>query len=162
MWLGTSGCMCFIWYFYPIEIKRANKRHWVKKRDIHNLLYYTFYRLITFHLYCEEMTTFWPNYSKTYIFYQLFIKIVHVPVIGPVLTRPNTFWPFLAFPDLSWPFPTFPDLLRSNENKQAQNLCIDASVDQFWKELKKAKNFEMFWSLLKRFKIWTHWEFVQI
>ena len=33
--------------------------------------------------------------------------------------------------------------------KQAQNLCIDASVDQIWKELKSFKSFKILRSLLK-------------
>ena len=36
--------------------------------------------------------------------------------------------------------------------KQAQNLCIDASVDQFLKELKKFKSFVISSILLKCFK----------
>ena len=36
--------------------------------------------------------------------------------------------------------------------KQAQNLCIDASVEQFWKELKVFKSFAISRSLLKCFK----------
>ena len=36
--------------------------------------------------------------------------------------------------------------------KQAQNLCIDASVDQFLKELKKFKSFVISGILLKCFK----------
>ena len=36
--------------------------------------------------------------------------------------------------------------------KQAQNLCIDASVDQFWKELKKSKSFVISSIILKCFK----------
>ena len=39
-----------------------------------------------------------------------------------------------------------------NMSKQAQNLCIDASVDQFWKELKFLKSFAISRSLLKCFK----------
>ena len=38
---------------------------------------------------------------------------------------------------------------QGNIIKQAQNLCIDASVDQFWKELNIFKSFVIFRSLLK-------------